>query len=233
MALAPGCVALRSHDAKVAGLADKDPNERYENLLGLEDDVDNPERASELCDLAIKRVNDINAVTAASVAERLVALRILGRLAKNGVRTKEIVLELENHSRPSGDRDFWCRIEALEALGRLAEGPQNTLPDETVIADVHSALALALRVDIETDRDVRIHAARELALLRPESLPVMAQLVGALSDETPDVRYHAQRALIAIAGEDHGPTKQDWERWVRSQGGVIEQPRERGSEGPR
>jgi hypothetical protein len=221
-------MALRSHDAKVAGLADKDAQERYENLLALEDDVDNPERANDLCDLAIRQVNHLDA----SVAERLVALRILGRLARNGVRTKDCALQLENHARPSGDRDFWCRIEALESLGRLAEGPQNAIPDETLIADVHSALALALRVDIETDRDVRIHAARELAVLRPESLQVMSQLVGALADEAPDVRYHAQRALIAIAGEDHGPTKQDWERWVRSQGGVIEPPRER-DESPR
>ena len=62
---------------------------------------------------------------------------------------------------------------------------------------------------------MRIHAAREIAVLRPAGPKVLPALVAALSDEAPDVRLHAQRALIAIAGADHGPTKKDWEQWVQ------------------
>lgn len=218
-------MTFRSHESKVEVLNKKpdeaDPGDRYECLLALEDDARNPELANELCEHALRL-----AETPEPVAVRLVALRILGRLGKDGVRTKEIVQKLANHARKSDEPDFWCRIEALEALALLAEGPQNTLPDETVRAQVHEALRFAVRMELEPDRDVRIHAARELALLRPDDGSVLNELVQALSDEAPDVRYHAQRALVAIAGDDHGPTKQDWDRWVR--GHVPEAPARKG-----
>jgi len=211
---ATGCSSFRSHDARIAGLADPDPEERYENLLALADETRNPETANDLCDRAFKMVDDAQECAAV----KLVALRVLGRLGKEGIRTKDIAQKLANHaSKGTGELNFWCRIEAVEGLASLVVGPQNTLPDESVRGEVDEALLKAIRADQESDHDVRIHAARELALLRPDSTKALNELVGALSDETPDVRYHAERALIAIAGGDHGPHKQDWDRWVRSQ----------------
>lgn len=208
--LTSACTTFRSHEGKVARLNDPDPEERYDNLLALADDAeDNPEQANELCDHALRLADSPE-----SVPVRLVALRILGHLGKKNVRVKEVAQKLANHARRTDEPDFWCRVEALDALGTLVEGPQNHLPEESVRAQVHEALLIALSATLEPDRDVRIHAARELAQLRPDTKKVLDELVNALSDEAPDVRYHAQRALVAIAGDDHGPTKDDWKTWV-------------------
>ncbi len=222
LALAPGCTAFRSHDAVIQGLTDPDAGVRYEDLLLLEEsELHDPDAQAELCDHALKIVDDDTAVPV-----RLVAIRILGRLAKQGLRTKEIADKLLNRAQKTYEPDFWCRIEALASLGSLAEGPQNRLPDEKVIVQTHEALLLALKTESEPERDVRIHAARELALLHPDTRKALDGLVAALSDETPDVRYHAQRALLAITGNvDHGPTRQDWERWVKAQADRGEGPK--------
>ncbi len=209
-------MTFRGHDGKVAGLNSPDPEERYDCLLALSDDAgEDPERLNELCDLAL-RMADLthDPKMPDSVPLRLVAIRILGRLGKKGVRPREVAQKLGNHARKGDEPDFWCRVEALDALGTLLEGPQNLQPDENVRQEVHAALLIALSSTLEPDRDVRIHAARELAHLRPDTKRVLEELVNALSDEAPDVRYHAQRALVAIAGDDHGPTREDWKTWV-------------------
>jgi hypothetical protein len=216
LAGSPGCASgplsvFKTDEGRLADLGNPsaDAEDKLEALVELSEPAEKDlELQGAVLDHATRLAEDD------SVPVRLVAMRILARLGRAGVRTRESAQLLARHA--EADKDFWCRIEALGGLSSLAAGPTNRVVDDAVRTQVRDALLRSLQQDLEPDRDVRIHAARELAVLRIEGLPVLERLVAALGDESHDVRAHAARALIAIAGEDHGPTKADWERWVRN-----------------
>jgi hypothetical protein len=216
---APGCATTwRSTDSEITLLSDTDPEERASALLDLSERAKtSPDLRPILVDRALTLLNTDDSVTV-----KLIALRTLGDLARLGTRAREIVPVLSHHAQL--DKDFWCKIEAIESLALIAGSPTHPI-DESLRAEVNDVFLSEVGMDAEADRDVRIHAAREIALLRPEGDKTLKVLVAALSDEAPDVRYHAQRALIAIAGGDHGPTKKDWEDWVRRSNERRDQPK--------
>lgn len=147
-------------------------------------------------------------------AVRAAAIRALARLVLAGVQPREGTQVLAEQVGVS--RDEFVRIDAATTLAEVCAGVTG---DEAfkkwVREESVDALKKALRID--SDRDVRIVCARELGNLR--AAEAKAELVGALRDETPDVRYHAQRALVTIAGEDKGATPEEWERWLKLEAG--------------
>lgn len=227
LVLAPACSIVRSQEGWVEKLRTGDAEERSDALIALaERAAEDVDLQNDLCERALRIVDEDE-----SLPVRLVALRTLSKLGVLGVRPKDVAASLGRHARADKRRergaddravpDFWCRIEALQGLATMVEGPTNRVVDEAVRVEALESLRVGIQQELESDRDVRIHAARELAILRPESPPILTRLVAALSDETPDVRAHAYRALVAIAGGDHGPTKADWERWAEREYGAT------------
>jgi HEAT repeat protein len=210
------CVVPACSSAKLTDLDPEQPDieVRRDSLRKL------GEQAHEDADLRAPLAEKVKRlVIDEDVSVRLVALRVLGKLAEDGVTPHDIAQILAG--RAHDDKDFWCRIEAIVDLSELARLKDQQAIRDAARTDAEDACKHGVQPD-EPDRDVRIHAARELSLLadqvlaseRPER--ALPELIQALSDETPDVRLHANRALIAIAGADHGPGKEDWERWLKN-----------------
>src|SRR5258706_113802 len=109
------------------------------------------------------------------------------------------------------------RREGLTELSATSlEGPDVAQRARAAVREeVVEGLRKALRAD--DDRDVRLVAARELGRLRAND--AVPDLIQAMRDETPDVRYHAQRSLVKVTGIDKGPTYDDWANWKREGGG--------------
>ncbi|MBI3726478.1 hypothetical protein HY251_21350 [bacterium] len=232
-AAAVGMLALALPGCSSATLADldparSDPDARREALLELERrSAKETELRAPLADKARERLEHDE-----SVSVRLVAARVVGKLALAGAGTREGAHALGLAAIGSGtgaaakrdelrwlSRDtssLWVRIEAIEDLALLWHKPIRVEDREEVRVLVLLACTQAIRPDLESEPEVRIHAARELALIAPRKGAGLAALVAALDDPMPDVHHHAQQALVAIAGGDHGPTRDDWERWRKS-----------------
>jgi HEAT repeat protein len=98
------------------------------------------------------------------------------------------------------DREPRVRIEACAAWGR--HGTEEAV---TVLAEV-------LRKD--SDRDVRIAAARELENFRtPEVIPALGV---ALDDSDPALQHRAIRSLKVVTGKDFGNSVPAWQQFVRT-----------------
>lgn len=213
LAALAGCSSAKLADLDVE---QPDLDQKRESLvkLGRKAHVD-PELRAPLAEKARRLVED----DATGAAVRVVALRVLARLAEDGQTPREIAELLGRRAHADVEKDFWCRIEAIMDLCELATWKADAQVREAGRPVAAEACSAAIRPD-EPDRDVRIHASSQLALLsrdlppgeRPEK--ALPELVRALSDETPDVRWHATHALVAIAGGDHGPSKEDWQRWL-------------------
>lgn len=214
VSLASGCAA------QLANLDADDPDERREAVL-------------ELADRALRQRDPAFQVTVAERARKLIAsdpnpavrgaaIEAARRLAIAGTQPREaaqafsdtLVAYKEEHVRP--EAAAFLRLVAVEALASTARhAPGDEATKQAISKEAIDSLRRALFGD--DDRDVRIACARELGELKADE--AKGELVRALRDETPDVRYHAQRSLVKITGVDKGPTFEDWERWLKKEGG--------------
>ncbi|HZU97512.1 MAG TPA: hypothetical protein VFF73_12500 [Planctomycetota bacterium] len=203
----------------LSGDSNAKADERFDALLGLRSEAEgDPTLRDALLDRAYLLLNSGER----DVPVRLLALRIIADAALEGQRVKIACDHLSNHSDKSIDGDVWCRLEAIDDVGRIGELPITKLPvDDPARPEVVRTLVRALNPDVEPDRDVRIAAARSLARLHPDQPPkdvdVLGELAKALSDETPDVRYYAECGLCAMTGEKPKPRRVDWELWIKNQ----------------
>lgn len=207
LALAVGCSS-----ADLGRLDSADPDERRDGMTDLAcatlDDADHAEMRSSVAERARKLAHaDPNPAVRSS------AIRAAVKLGLAGVQPREAAQTCGEQL--SASKDPFVRLDAAEGLAALARSAPG---DEATRAAVREEALDGLRKAlVDEDRDLRIAAARELGNLRANG--AVGDLIGALRDETPDVRYHAQRALVKITGIDKGPTFEDWAGWARDREG--------------
>ena len=140
---------------------------------------------------------------------RCVAIRALARTGDP--RATETALQILNYrgQPPQNVRPpvALCRGDAAEALGTLSEHGQ--VPEQQRPA-VLKALRDRLRLD--TDRHVRIAAARGLAYC-PEPAAVEA-LIDGLRDADFAVVHQCEESLVRLTGYTHDCSVLAWEQWL-------------------
>lgn len=122
------------------------------------------------------------------------------RQAAQGAPPDDREPDEEGRIAPRGDPHWLVRVQAVATLRGL----------------LGSAAAPTLREALsDPERDVRMAAARELGLSGDDSAATTQALIVALSDQAPEVRYHARRALRALLATDEGLLPEAWENWER------------------
>jgi HEAT repeat protein len=139
-----------------------------------------------------------------------IARELLRPLAEdpNPLYRAQVVRTLASFSTPAADEGLrlalqdengQVRIQACRGWSRRGE------------AEGVSALAHVLRTD--SDLDVRLAAARELAEFRDQQ--AVAALGVALDDSDPALQYRAMQSLQSITGKDFGNNVPAWRQYVQ------------------
>jgi hypothetical protein len=206
LALAAGCAS-----PSLAKLDSEDPDERREGVTDLACATLEEQESAEQRVAVAERARKL-AHSDPNPAVRASAIRAAVKLGVAGVQPREAAQVCGEQLSPSVSKDAFVRLDAAEGLADLAlRAPGDEATRAAIRQEALDGLKNALRAD--DDRDIRISAARSLGDMRAnEAVP---DLIQALHDETPDVRYHAERSLVKITGVDKGPNFEDWASWAK------------------
>ena len=155
-----------------------------------------------LCFLATDKDGEL---VEASQALRVTAVRVLRHLEADA---EAVLLDcLLPGARQDPSRAV--RVESVLALRALGG------------TEALNALRVALRED--TNREVRLAAARELGELGDDSNQTADALIAGLKDNSPDVRSNARNSLAKLLGGDHGVTAAAWQKWLDERTDVADE----------
>ncbi|MDR2642628.1 MAG: HEAT repeat domain-containing protein [Planctomycetaceae bacterium] len=123
------------------------------------------------------------------------------------------------------DDNAFIRISAVEALGKIYNS-ENEKSENEKIADL-----LINQIKLDTDKDVRIIAIRELGkkIVDPQlNKKVIIALGDSLNDKILAIRYEATSSLNKVSGKDYGKDINRWVKYVQNiKGETTELPKER------